>query len=267
MADILKQTRCFLFDLDGTIFLGGRLLPGAVELISFLRASGMPHYFLTNNSSRSRRDYVTKLENLGLTVPLESIFSSGQAAAMYLQKQKPGACIYLVGTPSLEEEFTGYGFDIGEKDPDFAVLGFDTTLTYEKLRKLCDFVREGRPYIATHPDINCPIENGFIPDTGAMIALVEASTGRRPDVVIGKPNKPMIDIIMDKTGAAVSEITMVGDRLYTDIAMGRHGLRTVLVLTGETSREDIPVSAFQPDLVVAGVEELYRVLKEDNSGM
>ncbi|MBN1266735.1 MAG: HAD-IIA family hydrolase [Anaerolineales bacterium] len=262
MSDILKNTRCFLFDMDGTIFLGNRLLSGAVELTSYLRASGIPYYFLTNNSSRSREDYVQKLENLGLSTPLESIFSSGQATALYLQKQKPGASIYLVGTPSLEEEFCRSGFNLVESDPDFVVLGFDTTLTYEKLRKLCAFVRDGRPYFATHPDINCPTEDGFIPDTGAMIALVEASTGRRPDVVIGKPNRPIIDAITAKTGFSAPEITMVGDRLYTDIAMGQHGLATVLVLSGETSREDIPVSTYKPDLVILDIAELNRLLRE-----
>ena len=258
----LHDAKCFLFDMDGTIYLGSKLLPGTEDILAWLKHNGKQTYFLTNNSSRSRADYVQKLHNLGLPIPAEQIFSSGEATAIYLEKQKPGARIYLVGTPSLEQEFRRFGFEMVDDDPDYVVLGFDTTLTYEKLRKLCDFVVEGRPYIATHPDINCPTETGFMPDIGAMMALVKTSTGRSPDVVVGKPNQPIVDAIIEKTGAQKSEIVMVGDRLYTDIALGQFEITTVLVLSGESKLEDVEDSPYKPDFIVENVGELLSLLQK-----
>lgn len=242
--------------MDGTVYLGKRLLPGAKEFLSYLEQTGFPYYFLTNNSSRSRADYVKKLSGLGLPTRPEKVFSSGEATAIYLQKRYPGASIYLVGTPSLEEEFKQFGFTLTDQDPALVVLGFDTTLNYGKLVRLCDFVRAGLPYIATHPDINCPTEDGFIPDIGAMMALVQASTGRSADVIVGKPHQPIVDAVVEKTGFKPNEIIMVGDRLYTDIALGLSGLGTVLVLTGEARLEDLPAAPHQPDLIVRDLSEL-----------
>ena len=253
----MRFARCFLFDLDGTIYLGSRLLPGSVDFLRYLDGVNFPYYFLTNNSSRSRADYVRKLSGLGLDIPPEKIFTSGEATARYLQRRTPEARIYLVGTPSLEEEFRRFGFTLTDQQPEQVVLGFDTTLTYDKLVKLCGFVRSGLPYTATHPDINCPLEGGFIPDIGAVIALVEASTGRRPDVIVGKPYRPIVESIAEKTGFAPEEIVMVGDRLYTDAALGEAGLTTVLVLSGETRREDLAAASHQPDLVVRDIGKLY----------
>ncbi len=247
--------------MDGTIYLGGRLLPGAAELVATLNEKSFPYYFLTNNSSRSRRDYAEKLASLGLPVGAERIFTSGEATAIYLQKQKPGARLYLVGTPSLEEEFLRFGFELTENEPDFAVLGFDTTLTYQKLSKLCQHVGRGCPYIATHPDINCPTEDGFMPDIGAMIAFVAASTGREPDVIVGKPYAPIVAAIVEKTGFHPEEIVMVGDRLYTDIALGQAGLGTVLTLTGEAKLADLPSAPHQPDLIVQDMAELLELVR------
>ncbi|MGY5863494.1 MAG: HAD-IIA family hydrolase [Candidatus Thorarchaeota archaeon] len=256
MTDRLSKVQCFLFDMDGTIYLGDKLLPGAQDFLRDLNEKKIPYYFLTNNSSRSRADYVKKLDRLGLKTPAEKIFSSGEATAIYLKKRGGGTRIYMVGTPSLEKEFVEHGFQLVQDEPDYAVLGFDTTLTYEKLWKLCDFAREGIPYIATHPDINCPTETGFMPDIGAMMALVETSTGRQPDVIIGKPNPPIIEAIVEKTGFDVDQLAMVGDRLYTDIAMGRTGITTILVLSGETKESDVKSAVHQPDYVVQDIKEL-----------
>jgi HAD superfamily hydrolase (TIGR01457 family) len=256
----LNHIRCFLFDMDGTVYLGDRLLPGASELLAYLEASGLPFYFITNNSSRSRSDYAAKLRRLGLPYGESHIFTSGEATAIYLQKQKPGARLFVVGTPSLEKEFAGFGFELVTDNPDYAVLGFDTTLTYQKLWRLCDFVREGRPYIATHPDINCPTEAGFMPDIGAMMALVEASTGRRPDVIIGKPYAPLVEAVTAKTGVPARELAMTGDRLYTDIALGAAGITTILVLSGETKRGDLADSPHQPDFVFRDLADLHAAL-------
>jgi len=260
----IQNTVCFIFDLDGTVYLGDQLLPGVEDLLSYLDHAGQPYYFLTNNSSRSRVDYSTKLATYGLDIPEDKIFSSGMATAIYLKKQKPGARVYLVGTPSLEEEFQMYGFQLVDVAPDFAVLGFDTTLTYQKIRKLCDFVVEGIPYIATHPDINCPTPDGFMPDIGAMMAMVQSSTGKAADVIVGKPNSPMVEAIVTLTGFKPGELTMVGDRLYTDIAMGKAGIHTVLVLSGETKREDLSKPPWQPDLVCEDLGELLEILCGDS---
>lgn len=265
IANEIQNTACFLFDLDGTVYLGDQLLPGAEDLLSYLDQESRPYFFLTNNSSRSRVDYSIKLAKYGLDIPLEKIFSSGMATAIFLKKQNPGSKIYLVGTPSLEEEFRTYGFQLVDDDPDYAVLGFDTTLTYQKIWKFCDFVNEGIPYIATHPDINCPTPDGFMPDIGAMMAMIQSSTGKVADIVVGKPNPPMVEAIVELTGFELGQLTMVGDRLYTDIAMGKAGIHTVLVLSGETKREDLSKAPWQPDLVCEDLRELLDVLREDRS--
>ena len=258
--DRLSQTLCFLLDLDGTIFLGNHLLPGAREFIHYLDERQIQYLILSNNSSRTRKEYAEKLRRLGLDLPEEKFLISGEATAIYLKKLKPAARLYVVGTPALEEEFVRQGFELSADAPDFAVLGFDTTLTYSKLRRLCDLLAAGTPYIATHPDVNCPTENGFMPDIGAMIELVAASTGRRPDVIVGKPYEPMVQAVQERLGIPVERMCMVGDRLYTDIALGRTGLATVLVLSGETTLADLPGAACQPDTIVDNLAGLLEIL-------
>jgi 4-nitrophenyl phosphatase/NagD protein len=258
---MLSGIRCFLLDMDGTFYLGECLLPGALEFIGLLRDRGVEFLFLTNNSSHDRHQYASKIRRLGLDISDSGIFTSGEATAIYLAQQKTDARVYLVGTPSLEEEFIAKGFNLVQENPDFAVLGFDTTVTYDKLWRLCDLVRGGVPYIATHPDVNCPTETGFMPDIGAMIAFVQASTGRLPDVIVGKPNAPMAEALVQKTGFRTNEMCMVGDRLYTDIALGVLGLKTVLVLSGETQLEDVEASVQKPDLIVQDLAELADIYR------
>ncbi len=256
-SDRLRNVRGFLLDMDGTFYLSDRLLEGALRFIDLLRAQEKEFLFLTNNSSKNRRQYAEKITRLGLPVPAESVLTSGEATALYLQRQRPGARIFLLGTPSLEDEFRDFGFQLVDRDPDYLVLGFDQTLTYQKLWSLCDFVRAGVTYIATHPDFNCPTETGFMPDVGAMIAFVKAATGREPDLVVGKPNRLIVDAAALKMNLPVSQLAMIGDRLYTDIALGQaSGIATVLVLSGETKQEDLEDSPFKPDYVfdnLAGV--------------
>lgn len=261
MKNHLHQIRCFLLDMDGTFYLGNRLLPGALELIDLLSQRGIDFLFLTNNSSRTRQEYAEKIRRMGLELPENKIFTSGEATAITLASIKPGACLYVVGTPALEEEFLQHGFCLSAENPDFAVLGFDTTLTYEKIWRLCDLVVAGVPYIATHPDINCPTETGFMPDIGAMMAMIAASTGKQPDMIVGKPNEPIVNALSSKLHLPVSELCMVGDRLYTDIAMGRTGLATVLVLSGETHLKDLEGSSFQPDYVMRDLADLVEALQ------
>jgi 4-nitrophenyl phosphatase len=259
----LSQVGGFLLDMDGTFYLGERLLDGALDFIETLRRQGKDFLFLTNNSSKGSRQYAEKISRLGLSIPQEKILTSGEATALALQGENQGARVFVVGTPALEEEFRSTGFELSFEGAEIAVLGFDTTLTYDKLRRLCDLVRAGLAYIATHPDFNCPTEKGVIPDIGAMIAFVEASTGRKPDLVVGKPNRLMVEIAARKLGLPMEGLAMIGDRLYTDIALGRSsGILTVLVLSGETRREDLAGSLFQPDYVFAGLGAVAEWLEE-----
>ena len=239
-----------MLDMDGTFYLEERLIEGALKFIEVLNRQGREYLFLTNNSSKDSRQYAEKLARLGLPVSRDKILTSGEATAMHVQSQRPGARVYVVGTSALENEFQECGFTLTDEMPDFVVLGFDTTLTYAKLWKLCDLVRAGVPYIATHPDFNCPTETGFMPDIGATIAFVKASTGREPDLVVGKPNRLFVEKAAERVGIPVSAMCMIGDRLYTDIALGAAaGIPAILVLSGETRKEDIETSAFQPSYI------------------
>lgn len=260
-TDFLLNIRCFLLDMDGTLYLSERPIQGALAFIQYLSTKGIEYYCLTNNSSRSQGEYYEKLARLGFEIPSERILTAGDATADLLNKENPGGRIFIVGTPSLESIFESRGFKLVEDDPDTIVLGFDTGLTYKKLEKLCKLVREGFEYVATHPDLNCPTDEGPIPDIGATIAFVEAATGRTPDRIIGKPNRPIVDVVAKTTGISLNQICMVGDRLYTDIAFGLHGLNTVLVLSGETKPDQVPTSEFTPDLVVTDLGDLHEILK------
>ena len=257
----LDRMQGYLLDMDGTFYLGDRLLPGAKEFLEFLEQREIPFLFLTNNSSRHRGHYAQKLARLGLDVPEEKIFTSGEATCLWLQNNYPDAKVYLMGTPALQDEFQAHGIPLAENEPTLVVLGFDTTLTYEKLWKLCDWVRMGLPYIATHHDFVCPTPQGPMPDVGAMIAFVEAAVGRRPDVIIGKPHLPMVEALQEKIGMPRDALCMIGDRLYTDIAMGAHGIRTILVLSGETQAGDLAQSDVQPDVVFENLQAVLQYLQ------
>ncbi|MBC8569914.1 HAD-IIA family hydrolase [Oscillospiraceae bacterium NSJ-54] len=252
----LENIRMFLLDMDGTFYLGNQIFPCSYAFVEKMKETGRDFLFLTNNSSKDRFAYREKLARMGFDVAPERIFTSGEATTLYLQDAFPGKRVFLVGTDSLTREFEQAGIPLVEEDPELVVLGFDTALTYDKLWKLCDFVRAGLPYIATHPDFNCPIETGYMPDIGATIAFVEASTGRRPKV-IGKPHKEIVDAILQKVGLPREQIAMVGDRLYTDIAMGQNaGITSILVLSGETTLEDLKTSDVRPNFIFKDLGEL-----------
>lgn len=245
----LRAVKLFLLDMDGTFYLGDRPIERSLEFIDTLRSTGREFLFLTNNSSKHKGILAEKLRSMGLVIQDDDVFTSGEATAIYLKGIQPGARLYVVGTPALEEEFISHGFILDDQDPEYVVLGFDTTLTYAKLWKLCDFVREGRPYLATHPDFNCPIEGGWMPDIGGMIAFVKACTGVEP-LVIGKPHAAIVNALTIKTSMDRSCMAMVGDRLYTDIRLGTNaGILSILVMSGETTEEDLLVSEIRPDFV------------------
>lgn len=246
--------------MDGTFYLEDQLLPGSLDFIQYCLNNQIITYFITNNSSRNGRNYQEKLSALGVPAKAINIITSGMATCEYLKKFHPGKSVYLAGTARLEEEFVLNQINLVTEKPDLLVLGFDTNINYEKLKKICDLVRSGIPYIATHPDINCPVHDGYIPDIGSMMAFIEASTGRQPDVIIGKPYQPMMDAILNNVNVPKNRICMIGDRLYTDIAMGRNGIRTILVLSGETNREMSQKSEFQADLVLDNLAALLQLL-------
>lgn len=258
----LRDISLFLLDMDGTIYLGDRVFECTMPFLNLLKEQGKRYMFLTNNSTRNRYAYRERLTKMGIPVDEDGVFTSGEATTIYLNQQKPGARIFLLGTPSLEEEFREAGFILTEENIDYVVLGFDICLTYERLCKLCDFVRAGVPFIATHPDFNCPTDGGFIPDVGSMLALVEASTGRRPDYIVGKPNRGIIDALCEKYKLRHEDIAMVGDRLYTDIAVGVNaGVTSILVWSGESTPEDLAVSDVKPDYIfddLSGITEQIR---------
>ena len=258
---ILAQVECFALDMDGTIYLGEKWIDGAQEFLKSIEASGRSYVFLTNNSSKNAAVYVEKLARMGLSVGEDKIVTSGQATIYYLKRHFSGKKVFLLGNELLREEFVQEGICLEEKSPEVVVTAFDTSLDYQKMCKVCDFVRAGLPYLATHPDYNCPTEDGFIPDAGAIHAFIHASAFRYPDRVIGKPNEDIIDYLTNRVNRERKKIAMVGDRLYTDIAAGRnHGLKSVLVLSGEASQEDAEASEVKPHLIFSSVREMIPFL-------
>jgi len=248
--DRLAHVRCFLLDMDGTFYLGERLIDGALRLMDVLRSRGQDFIFLTNNSAKNARLYSEKLTRLGVPTDASRVLTSGAATAAHLQSEWLGARVFVVGTPALEEEFTARGFVLDDESPDLVVLGFDTGFTYDKLWKLCDRVRAGRPYIATHPDFTCVTDTGYMPDIGATIAFVRASTGRDPDLIVGKPNRLIAEQAAARAGVPVSALCMIGDQLDTDIALGAAaGIPAILVLSGETGAERVAGAPYPPDFV------------------
>ncbi len=255
----VNNIETFLLDLDGTVYIGDELYPWSMPFFEACERLGKRFVFVTNNSSQNGNHYVKKLRRMGVTITDDQVFTAGQATIFYLKKYNYPKNIYLVGTPALEEEFTAAGFLLTKKDPEVIVLGFDLTLTYEKLERACFHIRRGVPFIATHPDYNCPTPTGPIPDCGSMIALITASTGVKPKI-IGKPHPEMIEAVRTKYGLGNPQtVAMVGDRLYTDIAMGiAAGITTILVLSGETKLEHVAESETQPDLIVENLGEIVK---------
>lgn len=260
----LKKIKAFLLDMDGTFYLSNQIYPFSIPFMEYLDSHGFDYLFMTNNSTKSAAHYADKLARLGFVAPAEKVLTSGEATAWYLHTQKPGAKLYVAGTAVLEQEFIDYGFTLTAENPDYVVIGFDTTLTYDKLWKICDFIRLGVPYIATHPDFNCPVDTrtGFMPDIGGIIAFVEATTGALPKV-IGKPNAEIIQVATQRLGMKPGEIAVVGDRLYTDVASGINaGMLSILVLSGETDEEMLAASEIIPDLVFNDLGEIQQTLSQ-----
>ena len=268
--DKLKNCELFLFDMDGTLYLGDNVYPGAIDLMNDLPALGKKYIYLTNNSSRAGEDYISRLLHLGFPCLRENVFTSGMATGMYLNQRYPGAKVYLAGTKAFHRELKSYGIELvndelGHTDADtvdVVVQGFDLELVYEKLDKACHFLRRGAAFIAANPDWVCPMPNDeVLPDCGSICALLTASSGVKPNY-IGKPNRNMVDVISAMTGIPNEKICCVGDRLYTDIAVALNaGAVSVLVLSGETTKEMVDAAERQPDYILKDVHELHGILR------
>jgi HAD superfamily hydrolase (TIGR01450 family) len=252
----LDCRKVFIFDLDGTIYLGDNLIPGVKEFIHHLQFNKKFIYYLSNNSSKSKLHYVQKLRSMGIDVDEENIILSTDGAIHYLLKEDIKD-IFIVGTESMRKTFENFGFNIYSTNPKFVVLGYDTELTYSKLRQAALFLQNGAELIATHCDKVCPTPDGPIPDIGSMMALFEVATGKIPIKIFGKPNPEMISPILENHDVNLNEVIIIGDRIYTDMELAKRvGCDFVCVLSGETCREDIEDIIDHPEIVVRNVGDL-----------
>lgn len=263
-SENIKNVKLYLFDMDGTLYLGSRLYPFTKELLTTIRENGAQYLFITNNSSKSVADYVKKLESMGIDACYDDFYTSSQATAYYLKKHHNGKTLYVCGTESLKTELRSNGFEITEDldKTECIVMGFDTELTFKKLHDVSKLLltRENIPYIATNPDYVCPTEFGSVPDCGSVCDMLYNVSKRRP-IFIGKPEPLMPQLAMEKMGVEPSQTCVVGDRIYTDIKSGINaGTVTVLVLSGETTKEILDESPDKPDFVMDSAEEILNIL-------
>ncbi len=261
----IKDIKLFLFDMDGTLYLGDRLYDFTIELLDTIKKTGGRYMFMTNNSSRSVADYIKKLDRLGIKSDYEDFITSSQATGYYLNKHYKGKTLYVCGTESLKEELKRGGFEITEDldRVDLIVMGFDTELTFKKLHDVSYLLltRKDIPYIATNPDYVCPTEFGSVPDCGSVCDMLYNVSGRRP-IFIGKPSKLMPELAMEKAGYTREQTAVIGDRIYTDIKSGLNaGVATILVMSGETTYEILEASDDKPDYVMGSAKELLEILK------
>lgn len=261
----LYECRLFVLDMDGTLYLGDEVIPGAIEFVNNLGKRGLNYIYLTNNSSRAGVDYITRLRRLGFPCEAENVFTSGMATGIYLNSEYGGKKVFPVGTKAFERELVSYGIELSDSDDtEIVCVGFDTELTYKKLETAVRLLRRGAKFIAANPDWVCPMpQNEVLPDCGSICALLTASTGVQP-FYIGKPNRSMLDSVSKISGVPNELICSVGDRLYTDIAVAVNaGSVSVLVMSGETDEEMLFASETKPDYVLKDVKELDEILDKN----
>ena len=264
---MLKNQNLFLFDMDGTLYLGNQLYSFTKELLATIRAKGKKYLFMTNNSSKSVADYVKKLAHLGIEATEDDFITSSQATAYYLKLHHKSARLYVCGTNSLKQELRKNGFVITENldEVDCIVMGFDTELTFKKLEDVSKLLltRENIPYIATNPDLVCPTEFGSVPDCGSVCEMIYNATKKRP-VVIGKPSPLMPELAMERWGVAKEHTCVVGDRIYTDIQCGLNaGITGILVLSGETTQDILENSPNKPHFVLPDASKILLQLQKN----
>ncbi|MFC2166240.1 HAD-IIA family hydrolase [Acidobacteriota bacterium] len=246
----LRTKKAIFLDLDGTVYLGDKLINGAARFLAYLRQRNIAHYFLSNNSSRSKKDYATKLSDLGIQARSDQIILSTDGVIEFLKERRINR-VYVVGTESMKRMFQETGINPESSQPEYVILGYDTELTYDKLKTASLFLQNDIRLIATHCDLVCPTPDGPIPDVGSMLALFEKATGKKPFRIFGKPNPEMIAHVLEKHKAKPQEAVMIGDRIYTDMELAnRIGCDFILVLSGETQSKDTDGLDRVPALVV-----------------
>lgn len=259
----LKNKKLFLFDMDGTIYNENILFDGTKQIMEHIKKIGGHYVFITNNSSKSVTDYVKKVSSMGIPASYDNFFTSSQVTLHYLHKKYPGQAIYCMGTQSMIEELTLGGIKVHTEVSNEAkviLVGFDTEITSEKIRNTCEMLKRDLPYLATNPDLVCPVSFGFIPDCGAICKMLEYATKKYPEF-LGKPNKLMIDLIAENFGYELEETVVIGDRLYTDIALGLNaGTSAVCVLTGEATIDEINSSSIKPTYTFDSIYDIYNLL-------
>ena len=263
---ILKNMELYLFDMDGTLYLGDRLYDFTIELLQTIRQRGGRYLFMTNNSSKSVEDYIKKLAKLGIEATREEFMTSSQATAYYLHKHHEGQTLYVCGTESLKAELRRESFTVTTdlEQVECVVMGFDTELTFQKLHDVSYLLltRKDLPYIATNPDLVCPTEFGSVPDCGSVCIGIKNATGREP-IVIGKPSPLMPQLAMERFDTPKEKTCVVGDRIYTDVKSGLNaGITGILVLSGETTLEILAESEDKPHLVPESAAEILEELKK-----
>lgn len=261
-ADILKNARVILLDLDGTVYLGDKLIGDVKNTLSTFRVLGKKLVFLTNNSSRSDDEYVAKLRGRGIYETGDEVYTSSRATIEYLLREHAKKGVYLVATESVMNDFAAAGVNLtDENHAEIAVLAYDTTLDFAKMRAFDVALKRGAFYVATHPDAVCPTDGYSMPDVGSFIECFKKSSGRTPDVIIGKPYTGMGEAIVARFRVRPSEVVMVGDRLYTDMAFAVNcGFNSMLVLSGETTAEDYVASKMELSIVLPDVNQSLKYL-------
>lgn len=253
---LLKETDAFLFDLDGTVYLDETPIGDVQNTLARLRAMHKRIVFLTNNSSKTEAEYRQKLTRIGLWGEGDLVYTSAMATAEYVAARFPHKRVYLLATDAVKEEFSRT-VPLVEEEPDVAVLAYDTSLTFQKTKRFNEFLAGGAVFLATHPDAVCPTAGVSMPDVGAFLELFYTSSGRRPDLIVGKPGTAMGEGLERRLGIPRARMCMTGDRMHTDIRFGNNcGMHTVLVLSGETTEETIKNFPDRPDLVLPDVNAL-----------
>ena len=255
MARSLKNIKRFLLDLDGTVYHDDDVIDGAIDAVKRMRKQGKV-FFLTNNSSLSCADYLSKLSRLGFDPRPDEVITAGTATIEYVRARYNGGRVFAMGTPSFLAEAEKSGLNLVDSDPDVVVVSYDTDVTFKKFEKVCDFVFDGVPYVASHPDVACPKKGGMKPDVGSFVALIETATGVKPEAICGKPFAPMAEVIGKLCNVSPAETAMFGDRMETDIKFGvNNGFVSVAVLTGATTRSSLREYDFAPDVVLDSIAE------------
>lgn len=268
LKESLKRIRHFALDMDGTIYNGGTLFPFTIPFLDFLKENGISYSFLTNNPSKSTADYLAHLERIGIKATKEEMYTSAQATIDYIKVHHPEVKrLFILGTPSMIREFEDAGFVSAADDPadvpDMLVVGFDMSLVYSRLCRASWWASRGIPYIATNPDWVCPTDKPTIlVDCGSICACIEGASGRKPDMVIGKPDPRMLSGILERYSLQPEEVAMVGDRIYTDVRMAHNaGAVGILVMSGETTAEIVEQSDLKPDIIAENLAEIQEMLK------